>query len=338
MSAHAASMLSTVLKVHARHRPESTEAAHLRRAWEEGRANWRAYYAREALHRPGTARIAAVLAAARLSPVTVGRRTVRTVVHRAVQRLPIPVRDAVARRVPVLGLRPRGRVRLGDFDRPEPISLDFGWDRGTPIDRCYVEAFLDRHREDIRGRVLEIGDDAYSRRFGGDRIDIQDVLHVHAGNPAATLVGDISRPGVLPVDTFDCIVLTQTLHLVYDMRSAVQQVHAALRAGGVLLLTVPGISQLDRGEWGAQWFWALTPAAVQRLVGDIFGQELVAVASPGNVFAATTFLQGLAVQEVDVRRLLPRDPAYPVVVTARAQKLPVDPTPRFERRMSSRPS
>jgi SAM-dependent methyltransferase len=111
------------------------------------------------------------------------------------------------------------------------------------------------------------------------------------------------------------------------MHAAVEQLHRALRPGGILLLTVPGISQIDRGEWGASWYWALTPAAVQRLLGDVFGSELVAVESHGNVFAATTFLQGLAVEEIDVRRLAPHDPAYPVIVTARALKLPVDPQP-----------
>ena len=35
-----------------------------------------------------------------------------------------------------------------------------GRDRGTPIDRHYIERFLDEHRADIRGRVLEVRDAA----------------------------------------------------------------------------------------------------------------------------------------------------------------------------------
>jgi SAM-dependent methyltransferase len=133
-------------------------------------------------------------------------------------------------------------------------------------------------------------------------------------------VGDLSVAGVLPRSAFDCIVLTQTLHLVYDLAAATEHLHAALRPGGVLLMTVPGISQVDRGEWGDNWFWGLTSAAVNRLLGDRFGAESVHVESHGNVFAATAFLQGLAVEEVDLRKLDVRDPAYPVLVTARAQR------------------
>ncbi|MGY1631541.1 glycosyltransferase [Geodermatophilus sp. SYSU D01186] len=322
MSNHVPAMLMAALRVHARHRPRPEESAELHRAWWEGRANWRAWYARELLDRSRDPGVAAALTAARLAPAWFARALVRSTIRRLVNRLPGWAHDALARRVPALRARPRGRVRLGDLDRPEPISMDFGWDRGTPVDRFFIEGFLNTNREDVAGRVLEVGDDAYSRRFGGDRITSQDILHVHAGNPLATIVGNISDVGVLPSDTFDCIILTQTLHLVWDMHAAIRQLHAALRPGGVLLLTVPGISQIDRGEWGDQWYWSLTPAAVQRLVGDVFGSESVSVESHGNVYAATTFLQGLAVEEVDVRSLTPQDLAYPVVVTARAQKLP----------------
>jgi SAM-dependent methyltransferase len=206
------------------------------------------------------------------------------------------------------------------LDRPYPVSRDFGFDRGLPIDRFYIEQFLHARRGDVHGRVLEVGDAAYSVRFGGTRVDRQDVLHVHAGNPAATIVGDLSTPGTLPRSAFDCIVLTQTLQFIFDMAAAVRELHAALKPGGVLLLTVPGISQIDRGEWSEQCFWALTPAAVRRLLGEVFYEEAITVESHGNVFAATAFLQGLALAEVDQVKLDVHDDAYPVIVTAHATK------------------
>jgi SAM-dependent methyltransferase len=202
-----------------------------------------------------------------------------------------------------------------------PDSLDFGWDRGQPIDRYYVERFLQEHARDVRGRVLEIGDDAYSRRYGGDRVTVQEILHVHEGNPRATLIGDISEPGVLPPSTFDCIVLTQTLQLVYRLPEAMAQLHAALAPGGVLLVTVPGISQIDRGEWCDGWYWSLTAASLTRLLTSHFRPESVMIEQHGNVFAATAFLRGLAVREVETAALDVLDSAYPVVLTARAQKL-----------------
>jgi SAM-dependent methyltransferase len=218
---------------------------------------------------------------------------------------------------------PMRRVRGGDVMARRraasmtPLCRDFGYSRGTPIDRYYIESFLAGHSADIHGRVLEIGDDTYSRRFGGDRITKQDVLHVHAGSPQATIVGELSDPRVLPAKAFDCIILTQTLHLIFDMGRAVEQLHRALRTGGVALITVPGISPIDHGEWEASWYWSLTDLALARLLSGPFEHGNVTIATHGNLFAATAFLHGAAVEEVETAKLDHSDSSYPVTVAAR---------------------
>ncbi len=215
---------------------------------------------------------------------------------------------------------PVGAIALGDLDRVTPVSANFGFDRGTPIDRYYIELFLQRHAPDIRGRALEVGDDSYCRRFGGNRITRQDVLHVLPEARAATIVGDLSQPGTLPVGAFDCLVITQTLHLIFDMRAAIVEMHQALKPGGVLLLTVPGISQIDRGDWGDTWFWSLTRSSAIRLFSGIFDFDRIEVEQYGNVFAATTFLHGLAVEEVERAKLDVMDACYPVIIAVRARR------------------
>jgi SAM-dependent methyltransferase len=199
-----------------------------------------------------------------------------------------------------------------------PLCREYGYSRGTPIDRHYIEAFLERHSSDIRDRVLEIGDDTYSRRFGSHRITQQDILHVHPGHPRATIVGDVAEPGVLPQKAFDCIILTQVLHLIFDMNRAVEQIHAALRPGGVALITVPGISPIHGGPWKDSWYWSLTDIALSRLLSGSFDAARVTVSARGNLFAATAFLHGAAVEEVGTAKLDLLDAAYPVTVTARA--------------------
>ena len=224
------------------------------------------------------------------------------------------LRDRVKRR---LGIP----LSFGDLGNTTPLSTQFGGDRGTPIDRYYIENFLAGHASDISGRTLEIGDSTYTARFGGSRTTRRDVLHVHNRNPSATVVGDLSKRGTLPVGVFDCQVITQTLHLIYDMRSAVEELHSALRKGGVLLLTSPGISQIARDEWGGEnWLWSITGASARRLFGDVFGASNVTVRCHGNVFAATAFLQGLALEEVPKAKLDVVDDAYPVIVTVHARK------------------
>jgi SAM-dependent methyltransferase len=215
---------------------------------------------------------------------------------------------------------PLRTVKFGDLDGVKPVSLDFGFDRGTPIDRYYIEGFLGRHAGDIAGRALEVGDDSYCRRFGGSRVTDQDILDVSSDNPVATIVGDLSKHGLLPESSFDCLVVTQTLHLIYDMQAAIIQMHRALKPGGVMLLTVPGISQIDRRAWANTWFWSLTRWSADRLVSGVFGTGNVRVESHGNVFAATAFLQGLALEEISTAKLDIVDEAYPVIVAVRARK------------------
>lgn len=248
------------------------------------------------------------------------RRVASTVAGRARAALPGPALDALRSARGVASGVGVGHVRFGSLRRVEPISRDFGFVRGQPVDRWYIERFLEAHAGDIRGRVLEIGDDTYTRRYGGAAVAVADVLHVHAGNERATFVGDLADGAGLPPEAFDCVVLTQTLHLVYDVAAAVRTLHRVLRPGGVVLATVPGISHLSGDEWRHGWFWAITPAGAARLFGDQFGADQVEVAAHGNVLAATAFLQGLSAGELRPEELDRDDPQYPLVVTVRAER------------------
>lgn len=209
-------------------------------------------------------------------------------------------------------------MRFGSFRHLEPISRSFGYDRGEPVDRYYIEGFLAEHAGDIRGRVLEVGDDSYTRRFGGSRVDAADVLHIDPDAPTATIVGDISDADHIPSEQFDCIVFTQTLHLVWDLHAAVRTLHRILRPGGVALVTVPTISHRSDDVWSEQWYWAMTDLATERLFGEVFGPEQVTVRGYGNVLAAVAFLEGLAWREIPRRKLDHHDPQYHLLSTVRA--------------------
>ena len=211
----------------------------------------------------------------------------------------------------------RKSVKFGDLRRLRPISSNFGFDRGKPVDRRYIEDFLSRHAEDIKGRVLEIGDNTYTRQYGEARVTRSDVLHVSAENPSATLVGDLAEGQNLPSAAFDCIVLTQTLHLIYDMSRAAATLHRMLKPGGVLLVTVAGVSCIEQEpNWAP--LWTLSSTALRRLLGGAFGDDQVCVSAYGNVLAAVAFLHGLAESELRPAELDAHDPQYPVIVAARA--------------------
>lgn len=209
-------------------------------------------------------------------------------------------------------------MRLGRVSSLTPLSTIFGYDRGTPIDRLYIESFLARHASDIRGHVLEVGDDGYSRRFGGERITRQDILNIDPNDPVATIVGDLAKPGTLSEDFFDCIIMTQTLQLVFDLPSAVNHIRRSLRPGGVLLLTVPAIGPLCADQWQESFYWSLTPRSVERLLKSSFDPSKVEVSPFGNLYAATAFLHGAAIEEVSRSKLKPVDPGYAITIAARA--------------------
>jgi Methyltransferase domain len=213
-----------------------------------------------------------------------------------------------------------GAARLGDLRRVTPFSRRFGSDRGLPVDRYYIERFLVAHH-DVRGRVLEIKDDYYTRRFGGDRVTRSEVLHVVPDNPRATIVADLTDADHIQSEAFDCIILTQVLPFIRDPRAAVRTLHRVLAPGGIVLATVPGICQIDRHEmdrWGD--YWRFTSLSARVLFEDVFAAQLVSVETYGNVLAAVALLYGLASTELHQKELDHRDPDYEVVIAVRAGK------------------
>ena len=174
------------------------------------------------------------------------------------------------------------------------------------------------HRRDVAGRTLEIGDDEYTRRYGGGRTTRRDVLHVHGRHPAATIVGDLVDAPQIADGTFDCIVLTQTLHLIYEVDPAVATIHRILRPGGIVLATFPGISQLSGDEWSRTWSWGLGSRLAHLLFASHFGERNVTVEAHGNSLAAAAFLQGLATAELARAQLDANEAGCELLVAVRA--------------------
>jgi SAM-dependent methyltransferase len=232
----------------------------------------------------------------------------------AVDRLPPERREPARRRLRRLA-RP---AFLGTLRRTEPLSRRWGYDRGQPVDRYYIDDFLREHRADIRGRVLEVKESLYTDRYGHELTE-RAVLDVDPLNGQATIVADLAAPGSIAADGFDCFVLTQTLHLIPDVRAAVKQAHRVLRPGGVLLATVPSLSRAlpSGGD-----YWRFTPAACRHLFEPAFGADRVDVRGYGNVLAAIAFLAGMASEELKPRELDALDPEFPVLVAIRAVKGP----------------
>ena len=202
----------------------------------------------------------------------------------------------------------QGAPRLPD----RPVSRRFGMDRGRPIDRVYIERFLERHAADIRGRCVEIYEPTYVERYGAPgAVTRVDVLDADPHATSATIHGDFSA---LPDAAFDCFVCTQTLSAIADPAAALREARRALAPCGVLLVSVPGISPFMTGEAFPDTL-RFTAHGLRQQFGDWADVDVRAY---GTLPSAAAFLYGLAEHELDPAAFADDDPAYEVVVCARA--------------------
>lgn len=201
----------------------------------------------------------------------------------------------------------------------EPVHRRYGLRVGRPVDRFYIERFLESRAGDIRGRTLEVLDATYTHRFGGEAVAQADVLDLDPDNAAATVRGDLQTGDGVPREAYDCFICTQTISITYDVAGSLDTAYAALKPGGVLLLTVPGISH--QAEPDGELFpdhWRFTWRAIDRLLAERFGAGNVEVLAEGTVAACAAFLYGIPAAELDPALLDPHDPDYEMVICARA--------------------
>jgi len=218
---------------------------------------------------------------------------------------------------------PTGRVRYGALRRLEPLDPDFGFGRGMSIARFYIYEFLRQHAADVKGHVLEVGDEKCTKMFGGHKVTKNDILHVSPESKQATIVADLSGPTAdsIPSNSFDCVIFTQTLQFIYDMKTAVKSIHRILKPGGVLLMTGNGISQIstyDDARWGE--YWRFTSRSLSRLSNEFFDSEKVRVYTYGNVLVTACYLFGVSATELRSSELAYHDNRYQLIIGVRAEK------------------
>lgn len=210
-------------------------------------------------------------------------------------------------------------VIFDDGHRIEPISNFMGTERGTPIDRYYIEQFLKANRRFIKGAVLEIAESDYSKKFDSG-VTSFEVLHVSADNPEATIVGNLTDSSSLPEGNIDCFICTQTFNFIFDLNAAVKGAFKLLKPRGVLLGTVAGISQISRFDmerWGD--YWRFTDLSIKKLLEAEFSET--EVKTFGNILAAKAFLDGVTVEELPDKTLLDvSDENYQLIIAFKAEK------------------
>lgn len=203
----------------------------------------------------------------------------------------------------------------------EPISGQFATERGTPVDRFYIEEFLNDNRSYIRGDVLEIEDNTYTKRYGGENVARSIVMDYDSKEPDIDFNIDLESGRGVREEIADCFICTQTLMYIFDLKAAAKNICRLLKPGGTALITCSGLSQNSKRcmeNYGA--YWAINEAVFQKMFADEADMKVVDTGAYGNVKTVTAHINGLCIEDLCREDFERKDICYPLIVYAVVRK------------------
>ena len=200
-----------------------------------------------------------------------------------------------------------------------PISPRYGKERGSSIDRYYIEKFLLENSRLIKGRCLEIEDDHYTKQFGQQVVQ-SDILDINQENKMANIHADLRKMPQITDGSYDTIILTQVLLYIDDYESAIRECRRILKPDGTLLVIVPTMCRIDVRAGVERDYWRFTKASASYVFGKYFKKEKIEIKTWGNVLAGLGFWTGLAQEDFSKKELDYQDENFPVLVTIKATK------------------
>lgn len=201
-----------------------------------------------------------------------------------------------------------------------PLSNYYGFDRGEPIDRYYIENFLEQNQQHIRGVCLELLNNNYTVTYGKEKVLKSDILDIDETNSNATIIDDLRHLKRITDNSYDCIILTQVFQFIDDVDAAISECYRVLKDDGVLLVTLPSLSRIDCIAGTDGDYWRFTKASARYLFEKKFNPKQLTIATYGNTRAGIYFYAGLAQEEVSNRVLKKNDSNFPLIVTVKAIK------------------
>jgi len=202
----------------------------------------------------------------------------------------------------------------------KPFSKVFGFDRGSPIDRKFIDDFLLRNSQVIKGSLLEIGDDQYTVKYGSNLQRVVVLAGKGSKKDSISYAGDLTNPdSLLSIGSFDCVIATNVLNFIFDFDSAVHGLSTLVktRSGTVLATVAGGVSQVSRYDyerWGD--YWRFSDMSIQKIFQKYFNR--VEVQTFGNAPLAAAFIMGLAKEEIPSHLFKIHDPDYQILITIKA--------------------
>ncbi|TXI31711.1 MAG: SAM-dependent methyltransferase, partial [Niabella sp.] len=181
----------------------------------------------------------------------------------------------------------------------------------------YIEQFLKENSHLIQGRVLEIHDNYYTKKFGGNQVTQSEALDIDANNKQADIIGDLRHVPQIADNTYDTIILTHTLGVIDDYPSALRECSRILKPNGIILVTVSAMGIALDVE---NSYWRYTIASMKYILKEFFKGSDVKAFGYGNVLSGQAFWVGLSCEDLTTEELNYNDPRYPIIIGGTAKK------------------
>lgn len=208
---------------------------------------------------------------------------------------------------------PIGAIDFGDFKRQIPFCPQFGNLRGIPIDRYYLDKFIEAIHNEISGVTLEIaGDKANPERFKLTNVTSYVTLNLEGKD--ADIIGDAHDPKAVDKGSLDTVLLFNVLEHCERPWVVVENIYNWLKPGGQVFCMVPSAQRVHRQP---QDYWRIFPDAMNSLFVRFPRRKLYVYGNPLTTLAA---YYGIAHEELSREELDYYHEDYPVANCIHAQK------------------
>lgn len=211
-------------------------------------------------------------------------------------------------------INPSSKFKYGSSNSSDPVSRKFGLDRGHPVDRYYIDKFIQDNKKLITGKCLEIGDDRYSKKYG-QNISKIDILDINIKNKSANIHADLRSAPNIKNDTYDCLIITQVLGMIDNVDNFISECYRILKPNGTLLLTTSAIApQIDH----KLSYWRFTEQSIKYLLNKKF--KKIEINSFGNAYIGQAIWLGMSQEDINKDLLDIKDIQFQCIVGAIATK------------------
>jgi SAM-dependent methyltransferase len=206
-----------------------------------------------------------------------------------------------------------GAVNWGDLRRPQPLCQFFGFMRGTPIDRYYLDQFIKSIQKEVSGITLEIGGEKTNQELYGFKLTTEyRVLDLPGWSD--DIVGDATNPEAVSDNSFDSIIIFNVLEHCENPQAVVDNIYKWLKPGGRAFAMVPCTQRIHPTP---RDYWRPMPDGLQVLFKAFHEKK---VTTYGNITTVIASFHGIAVEELTTAEMDFTHPDYPVVACIVAQK------------------